>query len=156
MSPKAAPPNKTATGAMKGTIGVTHVDGGQRYEDPEARFARLNANRNFLTDVEKLELQGEIEARAVEAELKAKERRAGSPSGDAASPSTPKEPTLVEKARAAASSPDPLKYDLSAGAKLQGPLLVAEETTTILVGSGDHLRVDAYGNYLITLAGISP
>lgn len=46
--------------------------------------------------------------------------------------------------------------DLSAGAELQGPLLVAEETTTILVGSGDHLCVDAYGNYLITLAGIPP
>ena len=42
--------------------------------------------------------------------------------------------------------------DLKAGHRLRGPLVVEEETTTVLVGRDDRLEVDAAGNYLIRLA----
>jgi len=41
---------------------------------------------------------------------------------------------------------------LGPGHRLAGPLLIAEETTTILVGAGDTVTVDAVGNYVIDLA----
>jgi len=43
--------------------------------------------------------------------------------------------------------------DLTAGTRLQGPLIVEEATTTILVGPDDVLSVDDTGNYLIGFGG---
>ena len=42
--------------------------------------------------------------------------------------------------------------DLAPGHTLSGPLLVEEQTTTLFVGPGDRLAVDAAGNFAITLA----
>lgn len=40
---------------------------------------------------------------------------------------------------------------LYAGHRLEGPLIIEEETTTILVGRGDSVTVDRAGNYLIEI-----
>ena len=42
--------------------------------------------------------------------------------------------------------------DLSHGHELTGPLLIEEKTTTVFVGAGDRLDVDAAGNFVIELA----
>ncbi len=41
--------------------------------------------------------------------------------------------------------------DLGAGQKLQGPLIIEEETTTLFAGPDDHVHVDPARNYLIEL-----
>ena len=41
--------------------------------------------------------------------------------------------------------------DLAPGHMLQGPLIVEEATTTVLVGPGDTLSVDASGNFDIAV-----
>lgn len=41
--------------------------------------------------------------------------------------------------------------DLTPGAAIQGPAVIDESTTTIIIGVGDRLAVDAENNYLITL-----
>lgn len=41
---------------------------------------------------------------------------------------------------------------LGPGQDIEGPALVNEPTTTVFVGHGDRLHVDAYGNYLIEIA----
>ena len=48
--------------------------------------------------------------------------------------------------------------DLAPGHTLRGPAIVAEETTTVFVGTGDMLEVDPYDNFLIRIApgGASP
>ncbi len=43
---------------------------------------------------------------------------------------------------------------LGVGEKIEGPALINERTTTVLVGQGDHLAVDEAGNYLIRLAAV--
>jgi N-methylhydantoinase A len=43
--------------------------------------------------------------------------------------------------------------DLLPGFSLTGPAIVSEQTTTLLVGQGDALSVDASGNFTIKLAG---
>jgi N-methylhydantoinase A len=43
--------------------------------------------------------------------------------------------------------------DLTAGHEIAGPTLIEEQTTTVLVGAGDTLRVDASGNFEIELGG---
>jgi N-methylhydantoinase A len=40
---------------------------------------------------------------------------------------------------------------LRPGHRIQGPLIVEEETTTVFVGPQDLLEIDAAGNYLIHL-----
>jgi N-methylhydantoinase A len=42
--------------------------------------------------------------------------------------------------------------DLAAGHVIDGPLVVEETTTTVFVGRGDRLGIDAGGNYLIHIA----
>ena len=42
---------------------------------------------------------------------------------------------------------------LPPGASLTGPAIVEAATTTLLVGNGDRLKVDAHGNYLIETGG---
>jgi len=41
--------------------------------------------------------------------------------------------------------------DLRAGHRLPGPLIVEEETTTLMIGAGDTIEVDAAGNYVVHL-----
>ena len=43
--------------------------------------------------------------------------------------------------------------DLQYGHHLDGPAVIEEETTTILVGRSDHVSVDKLNNYLISLGG---
>ena len=43
--------------------------------------------------------------------------------------------------------------DLGPGHRLNGPLIVEESTTTVLVGPADALNVDATGNFLIDVSG---
>lgn len=45
--------------------------------------------------------------------------------------------------------------DLGPGQRLVGPAVIDEDTTTLLVGVGDHLAVDDAGNYVLTIAGAS-
>jgi len=40
-------------------------------------------------------------------------------------------------------------WNLRAGQSLDGPVIVDEVTTTVLVGRGDRLRVDGAGNFVI-------
>jgi N-methylhydantoinase A len=40
---------------------------------------------------------------------------------------------------------------LGPGHRLQGPLLIEEPTTTVVVGPDDSLEVDDFGNFAITL-----
>ena len=40
---------------------------------------------------------------------------------------------------------------LGPGHRLAGPLLIEEPTTTVVVGPGDDLEVDDFGNFVITL-----
>ena len=50
---------------------------------------------------------------------------------------------------------DTAVYDglrLSVGAKIIGPAIVEERTTTVLLGPGDHLTIDAIGNFMIEVA----
>ena len=42
---------------------------------------------------------------------------------------------------------------LAAGNEIEGPAIIDEATTTVLVGAGDRLRVDAAGNFAIALRG---
>ena len=45
--------------------------------------------------------------------------------------------------------------DLGNGHRIEGPAIVEEATTTILIGPGDRLEVDAAGNYLIELGAVA-
>jgi N-methylhydantoinase A len=44
---------------------------------------------------------------------------------------------------------------LGPGHRIDGPAIVNEQTTTVLVGSGDVLTVDRTGNFSIALRGTS-
>ncbi|MEM7252873.1 MAG: hydantoinase B/oxoprolinase family protein [Pseudomonadota bacterium] len=46
--------------------------------------------------------------------------------------------------------------DLKSGMIVEGPALVEELTTTVVIGPGDTLRVDATGNFVITLDASTP
>lgn len=52
--------------------GPSHVDEGETYENPDDKFERMWANRWMLTDVERMSLEGEREARARNAAYKAR------------------------------------------------------------------------------------
>ena len=45
---------------------------------------------------------------------------------------------------------------LAANDEIDGPAIVDEATTTVLIGTGDRLRVDAAGNFAIMLRGARP
>lgn len=47
-----------------------------------------------------------------------------------------------------------LGSDLQPGHRVEGPMIVEEETTTVLVGVEDELSVDRAGNFLITVGGL--
>jgi len=61
-------------------------------------------------------------------------------------------PVYVDAATGVAEAPIYRGRDLAAGHIIDGPLVVEETTTTIFVGGGDRLEIDAGGNYLIHIA----
>jgi N-methylhydantoinase A len=61
-------------------------------------------------------------------------------------------PVYVDAATGVAEAPIYRGQDLVAGHIIDGPLVVEETTTTIFVGGGDRLEIDAGSNYLIHIA----
>ncbi|GMG82113.1 hydantoinase/oxoprolinase family protein [Paralimibaculum aggregatum] len=60
-------------------------------------------------------------------------------------------PVWIDAARGRCMAPIYEGADLAPGHAIAGPAIVNEQTTTVLVGAGDRLEVDAHGNYAITL-----
>ena len=59
-------------------------------------------------------------------------------------------PVYSETARDFLDTPIYRGADLSHGQSFVGPAIIEEATTTILVGPGDRVTVDALNNYMVT------
>ncbi len=60
-------------------------------------------------------------------------------------------PVFADSIRGMVDTPVYQAEALAPGTRLEGPLLIEEATTTIHAGACDHVAVDRFGNYLITL-----
>ena len=114
-----------------------------RFEDV---YERLYGHRQPESRVEIVKLR--LAATGV---LPGLQRESADPASD---PPVPVEtrPVYVDAATGVADMAIYRGRDLAPGHALDGPLVVEETTTTVLVGLGDRLEIDDGGNYLIHIA----
>lgn len=113
-------------------------------EDHRRRFGHIQPNGTILITAVRVVATGLIERSAPAA--------AAAQATDDARPADSRR-CFIDPATGWVETPVYRSADLQPGHSVAGPLIVEAPTTTVLVGTGDRLTVDAHGHYMIEIGG---